>query len=466
MSISLGKTTDTISLRAADGKQLDVSLDFKKAVYQRQEINIAVGDRLMWKKNNYDLRLVNGAEVTVKAIDGNVVEVVDKDNLVQIVDLDKPQHLDHAIVRTTYSSQGESAERVLVAADSTMGQESFYVAASRARYDLRFYTTDENKLLEWALSSRAQENPLELIENQVKQLEVLVEPALQVGQRAAVPTSIIAPPVEHTLSIAEPVEHTGRVAPPVKRTARAAEPVEHAPSAAPPVKRNKRVDEQSLIQTQHRGRVEQTQLQPSLAPIPPSTRPTPKEKTPNEPFFSPQKAPAEPSHIEEKHWRELVEGSAINPILAAPNIRSLRMDSIEQSHEAWEYLMYSGKLERTNTGQLSSSIIKRYTHIEAGGWWAESGIDALSLISLKPGEKPRTKLWGSFKPDHPRIDVEKSLHKGKTEYIKYEHPLKEERSLFLFDVPDALQERIYDKYDIQPSIAERQSGFWYIRPPA
>jgi conjugative relaxase-like TrwC/TraI family protein len=131
----VGKTTDTISLRAADGKQLDVSLDFKKAVYQREEINIAVGDRLMWKKNNYELRLVNGTEVTVSAINGNVVEVVDKDNLVQIVDLDKPQHLDHAIVRTTYSSQGESADRVLVAADSTMGQESFYVAASRARSD-------------------------------------------------------------------------------------------------------------------------------------------------------------------------------------------------------------------------------------------------------------------------------------------------------------------------------------------
>ncbi|HEY9782482.1 MAG TPA: MobF family relaxase, partial [Leptolyngbyaceae cyanobacterium] len=301
----IGRTTDTIELRASDGRQLDVSLDFKKAVYQREEINIAVGDRLMWKKNNYDLRLVNGAEVTVSAINGNVVEVVDKEGLKQIVDLDKPQHLDHAIVRTTYSSQGESAERVLVAADSTMGKESFYVAASRARYDLRFYTCDENKLLEWALSSRAQENPLELIENQVKQLEVLVEPALQVEQRAAVPTSTIAPPIEHNKRVAPPVERTSTV--------------------TPPVKRNKSVDEQNLIQTRDRGQVEQTQPQPSLVPIQPSTRPIPKEKTPNEPFFSPQKAPAEPSHIDEKHWRELVEGSAIDPILAAPNIRSLRM---------------------------------------------------------------------------------------------------------------------------------------------
>lgn len=47
-----------------------------------------------------------------------------------------------------------------------------------------------------------------------------------------------------------------------------------------------------------------------------------------------------PNHIEPKHWHELVVDSAIHPIIASANFTSLYYDSIEQSHESWEYLMY------------------------------------------------------------------------------------------------------------------------------
>ncbi len=106
--------------------------------------------------------------------------------------------------------------------------------------------------------------------------------------------------------------------------------------------------------------------------------------------------------------------------------------------------------------------MKAYEQVSEGGWWAKAGIDARSLPHLQPGEEPNIKLWGSFKPDNPRVDTAKSQRKGKTEYIKYEHPLAEERQLFLFDVQDELAQRIYDKHNIQPTETEKQRGFWYV----
>lgn len=438
----VGRTTDTIKVLAADGRQIEVDLNFKKAVFEREQIEIAVGDRLMWKKNNHPLQQVNGNEVKVVAINGNSVHVQEHCGKEHILNLNQPHHLDHAIVRTTYSSQGETADRVLIAADSTIGKESFYVAASRARMELRFFTSDKTKLMNWALRSRAQENPLEIIKNRVSK-QISVEQLVGVGQSKTTPqTASLSPPppIKHTT--ASPAPNPSQKSTRLPAAALAFPPQSPIPQ---PVKRS---------EPKH----EQTQNQQITPPIP---RLVPKP-IPNEPFFSPTPAGKSPTHLEEKHWLELVEGSAIHPALASRNVRSLGMDSIEQEHEAWEYLMYSHKLERTNTGRLSSGILKHYRHIEDGGWWASAGIDARSLPLLQPGEKPLVKLWGCFKPDCPRVDADKSLKKDKTEYIKYEHPLKEERQLFLFDVPDALAQRIYDKYGIKPSEAEKQSGFWYI----
>ncbi|MGK7938139.1 MAG: hypothetical protein AB4206_20430 [Xenococcaceae cyanobacterium] len=78
-----------------------------------------------------------------------------------------PQNLDHALVSTTYSSQGKTANRVLVSAtsDQTLSKESFYVAASRAKYNLNIYAQDKKQLLEKAIISQAKQNPLEVLGN-------------------------------------------------------------------------------------------------------------------------------------------------------------------------------------------------------------------------------------------------------------------------------------------------------------
>ena len=75
------------------------------------------------------------------------------------VDLSGQQYLDYSLVSTTYSSQGKTADQVLVAVDSTISQEGLYVAVSRAKQKLSLYTASKEKLLKQAERSTAKENP-------------------------------------------------------------------------------------------------------------------------------------------------------------------------------------------------------------------------------------------------------------------------------------------------------------------
>jgi len=166
----VGKDNDQLTLKATDGQYLQVDTGFSKAVYQHQHIEIAEGDRLRWTKNDRQLGRRNGQEFVVKTIAGSNAQIEYLDSgQTEFIDLQQAQHLDYAIVSTTYSSQGKTADRVLMAADQTIGQESFYVAVSRARYSLKLYTEDKDSLLALAQSSKAKENALFLLRQ--KELE-------------------------------------------------------------------------------------------------------------------------------------------------------------------------------------------------------------------------------------------------------------------------------------------------------
>ncbi|MBV9387055.1 MAG: relaxase domain-containing protein, partial [Chroococcidiopsidaceae cyanobacterium CP_BM_ER_R8_30] len=442
----VGKTADKLQLQGTDGTQLAVDLNFKKAVFEREQIQIAVGDRLMWKKNNQALEQVNGEEVLVKAINGNQVELEQQDGKTRTIDLSQPHHLDHALVRTTYSSQGETADRVLIAADAAIGQESFYVAASRARHELCFFTQNPKELLRWALESRAQENALDLLRQQLeRQMQLEVAKASQSSASDAV---VERPqPKQNSRVLATNSASQSTVAPPIKRTDKTPKP-----TVAAPVKRSNQPPHLQPAPTH-------LIAQPKQSPHRRIAQP-PVKHSEIEAFWTPGNVGEAPIHIEPQHWKERVEGSAIHPDLAQSNVQSV------SGRGVYERLL-STKLEQIGgSGQYVTQpvakLMRSYEGVAQGGWWAEAGIDARSLLQIQPGEQPENKLWGSFKADHPRLDAAKSQHKGKTEFIKYEHPLAEERQLFLFKVPDALAERIYSKHNITPTEAEKQSGFWHV----
>uniref|UniRef100_UPI002607FAB6 DUF3854 domain-containing protein n=1 Tax=uncultured Nostoc sp. TaxID=340711 RepID=UPI002607FAB6 len=190
------------------------------------------------------------------------------------------------------------------------------------------------------------------------------------------------------------------------------------------------------------------------------SKPVLKSAVPTEAFWTPHHTEKIPNFIEPKHWQEF-ENSAIHPDIAAKNFESLQFNYAGGEHEAWERLMVSEKLNRTNTGRLTDGFIRAYSHLDAGGWWCDAGVDARSFADLTPGDKPLSKRWGCYKPNTPRPkkDDHGQIIEGK--FIKYEHPPKVELSIFLLDIPDEFAERIYSKHKVNPTQQERKSGFWY-----
>lgn len=177
-----------------------------------------------------------------------------------------------------------------------------------------------------------------------------------------------------------------------------------------------------------------------------------------------QHIPPHPEHIDPQHWHELVVGSAIAPDIAHLNFSSLHFSYVGGEHEAWERLMISDKLSRTNTGSLSIRLLELYSHLDAGGWWCNSGVDPRTFANLTPGEQPQIKEWGCYKPNRPRPKTVKKdgftvAVEGK--FIKYEHPPSVDLSIFLLDVPGVIAQNIYSKAGVNPTDSDRLNGFWY-----
>jgi ATP-dependent exoDNAse (exonuclease V) alpha subunit len=124
------KTLDTLSLKDEKGVTIQVDPGFEKTVFGQSVMEIAIGDRLKWAKNDRQLGHRNGQEFRVMKIEGTTATIEYADGTQENLDLSKPLHLDYALVSTTYSSQGKTANRVLIAADHTVATENFYVAVS------------------------------------------------------------------------------------------------------------------------------------------------------------------------------------------------------------------------------------------------------------------------------------------------------------------------------------------------
>nr|WP_322714913.1 MobF family relaxase [Nostoc sp. ChiSLP03a]MDZ8216200.1 MobF family relaxase [Nostoc sp. ChiSLP03a] len=441
----VGRTTDKLTLIGDNGQVMDVDTAFEKAVYQSHQIEIAVGDRLQWKKNDRQLGRRNGQEFTVTGIDLNIVQIKYADERTECISLAQAQNLDYALVSTTYSSQGKTADRVLISADFTIGQESFYVAASRARHELKIYTEDPTRLVELAQQSKAKENALELLRKQVhnstlRQRQLSPQLAITIN----ISDELVAPVLK-----SDPVLKTQTVInTQVLKTPKSGEEPE-----TKPICQKEMTTEIPVV------KLKEIELPPTVTK-PHIDKPVLKSAVPTEAFWTPHKSKDIPNFIEPKHWQEF-ESSAIHPDITAKNFESLQFNYAGGEHEAWERLMISEKLNRTNTGRLTEGLIRAYSHLDAGGWWCDAGVDARSFADLKPGEKPPIKRWGCYKPNQPRPKKDENNQIIEGKFIKYEHPPKVELSIFLLDVPDDIAERIYSKHKVNPSDSDRQSGFWY-----
>jgi hypothetical protein len=127
-----------------------------------------------------------------------------------------------------------------------------------------------------------------------------------------------------------------------------------------------------------------------------------------------------------QHLEELVKSSGIDLALTQLNFKSLA------GVAAYECLLISEHLPRTNTGMVKTGWLQRYSHTSAGGWWC-SGLDPLN--HWQPME------WGCFKPNQPRTN-----QNGKP--IKYEHPPSTPTRIFCLRVTLDIWEQVSQRYNI------------------
>jgi len=122
-------------------------------VYRESERDFSEGDRVQFTAPDKERHVANRELGTIESIDehGNAQIRMDSGREVRLSLEDHP-HLDHGYAVTSHSSQGATADRVLIHVDSEQTGEQLvnsrlaYVAVSRARYDAQIYTNDAGNL--------------------------------------------------------------------------------------------------------------------------------------------------------------------------------------------------------------------------------------------------------------------------------------------------------------------------------
>jgi len=123
------------------------------SAYREIEREFAVGDRLQFTAPNREIGVANRDIGTIEHIGKNGQLAVRMDSGKAIsFDANQMRHFDHGYAVTSHSSQGLTAERVLVNIDTNVHPELIntrfaYVSISRASHDAQIYTNDAASLI-------------------------------------------------------------------------------------------------------------------------------------------------------------------------------------------------------------------------------------------------------------------------------------------------------------------------------
>jgi conjugative relaxase-like TrwC/TraI family protein len=118
------------------------------SVYREIEREFSVGDRIQFTAPDKSLGVANRELAAIEAVhpDGRLSARLDNHREIEF-DPSEHRHLDHGYAVTSHSSQGLTAERVLVHADTSVHPDLLnsrfgYVSISRASLDAEIYTND------------------------------------------------------------------------------------------------------------------------------------------------------------------------------------------------------------------------------------------------------------------------------------------------------------------------------------
>ena len=125
------------------------------SIYRSEPRSFSVGDRVQFTAPANDLKIANRELGKVESItdDGRMSLKMDGGKSVSLDPKEHP-HLDHGYAVTSHSSQGQTADRVLIHVDTELAARDLlnnrmaYVAVSRGAHDAQIFTSDRAKLPE------------------------------------------------------------------------------------------------------------------------------------------------------------------------------------------------------------------------------------------------------------------------------------------------------------------------------
>ena len=142
----------TIELENGEHQTYDPRRLAGVAVYHDTERAFSEGDRVQFTAPSRNLHVANRELGTIEKINGagDVQLRMDSGRDVAFNIREHP-HLDHGYAVTSHSSQGQTAERVLIHVDTELGEQLVnsrmaYVSVSRGQYDAQIYTNDKSEL--------------------------------------------------------------------------------------------------------------------------------------------------------------------------------------------------------------------------------------------------------------------------------------------------------------------------------
>jgi ATP-dependent exoDNAse (exonuclease V) alpha subunit len=139
----------TVELQNGTERTYDPRRQQGVSVFREEMRSFSVGDRIQFTAPANDLRVANRELGTIESIkeDGRLRLKMDVGRAVELDPRQHP-HLDHGYAMTSHSSQGQTADRVLIHVDTELGAKDLlnsrmaYVAVSRGRYDVQIYTNN------------------------------------------------------------------------------------------------------------------------------------------------------------------------------------------------------------------------------------------------------------------------------------------------------------------------------------
>jgi ATP-dependent exoDNAse (exonuclease V) alpha subunit len=149
------RENNTLTVKRHGGEEL--SYDPRRlqgvTLYRDSERTFAEGDRVQLTSPYHEQRLANRELGTVERIDSdhNLKLRMDSGREIEF-NVKQHPHLDYGYAVTSHSSQGQTAERVLIHVDSSqahgelLNSRMAYVSVSRAQFDVQMYTNDAKTL--------------------------------------------------------------------------------------------------------------------------------------------------------------------------------------------------------------------------------------------------------------------------------------------------------------------------------